>query len=95
MTARLFPSRSTPAMSRDIRIINPPGWTSLKQAQAYKHQGRARFVDSGRAIEFLHSSHRHQATVRNMMLVGGMATLEMIRRIPVIQPEKLLQGKPA
>ena len=94
----------------EVRIINPIScnkYTALANAERYVADGRAEWVwerNGEMALAFISADHRHKsanasaaatrAAIRRGYTDGGMATLEQVRGIPVIQPVKLLTGKP-
>ena len=90
-------------MSTKVRILNPATGgavlTSSRNAEYYVASGRARW--RGKAIEFIETDFRHVAVTvsvsasrRGYDEVGTMS-LNQIRGIPVIAPEKLIRcGRP-
>jgi hypothetical protein len=87
----------------NIRIVNPlPGenpWTSEKRAAKMVARGKAKFIDSGRAIAFLNragwlAAANAHAAVANLGYDACNAhmTLRKMRAIPVCRPEVLLYG---
>ena len=77
---------------RRIRIVNPvsdQGTTTFEIARAYVRRGHARWVDSGRAVEFIETHHGHCSAERSHGEIVSNP-YRHLRGVPVIQPEELL-----